>query len=154
MKNPALPRSLALLFVLCSAPLLRASDAATIAAVKAADDERVAATVAADGARMDAIYSQDLSYTHSNGKHDTKQSYLESVTKRSTVYTGYDYKQRDFFVASPDIVIETAHVVITAGAPDKQNVNDLNIMAVWRNEGGKWRFLSWLSAKIPAPAAK
>jgi hypothetical protein len=27
-------------------------------------------------------------------------------------------------------------------------------MAVWRLEAGKWRFHSWLSSKIPAPAAK
>jgi hypothetical protein len=26
-------------------------------------------------------------------------------------------------------------------------------MAVWRLESGKWRFFSWLSSKIPPPAA-
>lgn len=153
MNHPTLPRSLALLFTLAAALLARASDDATLAAVRAADDERVAAILAADAARLDAIFSDDLSYTHSNGKHDTKKSYMESLLKHTTVYTKYDYQERTFFSATPDIVIEKAHVLITSGTAEKQNApNDLNIMSVWRKEGGKWRFLAWQSAKLPAPA--
>jgi hypothetical protein len=153
MHYPTLPRSLALLFTLSAALLARASDDAVIAAVRAADDERVAATMAPEEKRLDAIFSDALSYTHSNGKHDTKQSYMESLLKRTTVYTAYDYKERTFFVATPDIVIEKAHVLITSGTAEKQNPpNDLKIMAIWRHEGGKWRFLAWQSAKLPAPA--
>ena len=153
MNSTALPRSLALLFALCSAVFLRAADADVVAEVRAADDERVSAILAVDAARLDAIFSDQLTYTHSNGKHDTKKSYTESILSHSTVYTVYDYKQRDFLVASPDIVIEKAHVLITSGTKEKQNPpNDLNIMAVWRKEAGKWRFLAWTSAKIPVPA--
>ena len=154
MKSPVLLHSLALLFVLCSTSPLHASDAEVIAAVRAADDERVSAIMAVDAARLDVIFSDDLSYTHSNGKHDTKKSYTQSLVARTTVYTVYDYKDRTFSVASPDIVIEKAHVLITSGTDAKQNPpNDLNIMAVWRKEAGKWRFLAWLSAKAPVPAA-
>ncbi len=152
MKSPALPRLFLLCFALTSALGARANDEAVITAVRAADDERVAATMAADPARMDAIYSDQLHYTHSNGKFDTKNSYLDSVVARRTVYSGYDYQQRDFQIATPDVVIMTAHVLITAGNGTAQTKNDLNVMAVWRLEGGKWRFLSWLSAKILPPA--
>jgi len=33
------------------------------------------------------------------------------------------------------------------------NVMDLNYLAVWRLEGGKWRFLAWQSCRNPAPDA-
>jgi hypothetical protein len=158
MKNPTLPRLFLLILTLGSAFSVRASDEAIIAAVRAADDERVAATMAADPKRLDAIFSDALSYTHSNGKFDNKKSYMESLVSRRSVYTVYDYKERTFFVATPDIVIESAHVLITSGTDARQNPpNDLNIQAVWRLEGGKWRFLSWLSGRIPPaapPAAK
>jgi len=124
-----------------------------VAAVRAADDERVAATMAADPARMEAAYSDELHYAHSNGKLDNKKSYLDSIVSRRTVYSGYEYLQRDFQIATPDIVIMTAHVLITAGNGTVPNRIDLNVMAVWRLEGGKWRFLSWLSSKILPPAA-
>ncbi|MEJ1973593.1 MAG: nuclear transport factor 2 family protein [Lacunisphaera sp.] len=146
-----LPRRLALLLALFSAVLLRASEA-DMAALRAADDERVAAILAADAARLDAIFSDDLQYTHSNGKHDTKKSYTESLVTHETVYRVYDYKERNFRLASPDIGLETAHLLITSVNGTKVNENDLNILAVWRKEGGKWRFLAWQSAKLPAPA--
>ncbi len=152
MKLPTLPRLFLPLLILVSALTARASDDTVIAAVRAADDERVAATMAADPARMDAIFSDQLHYAHSSGKIDTKKSYVESLLTRSTMYTGYDYKQRDFLVAAPDIVLMTAHVIIKAGSATAMNTNDLNILAVWRKEGGKWRFLAWQSCKNPPPA--
>ena len=160
MKTPTLPRLCLILLSLAAVLIARAGDDAVLAAVRAADDERVAATLAADPARMDAIFSEQLHYAHSSGKIDTKKSYVDSLLARSTVYTGYEYKQRDFLVAAPDITLMTAHVIIKAGAPTAQNTNDLNILAVWRKEGGKWRFLAWQSCKNPpaapaaAPAAK
>jgi len=153
MNHPTLPRCLLLLLAIASTLGLRASDEAVIAAVRAADDERVSATMAADPVRMDAIYSDQLNYTHSNGKFDTKKTYLDSVVSHRTVYTGYDYEKREFRIATPDVVIMTGHVFITAGNGTAQTKNDLNVMAVWRLEGGKWRFLSWLSSKIPPPIA-
>jgi ketosteroid isomerase-like protein len=123
------------------------------AAVRAADAERVAATLAADPARLGAILSDQLHYTHSNGKTDTKKSYIESLVRRSAVYTGYEYRQRDFLVASADIVLMTGRVLILAGDATAQNPHDLNILAVWRKEAGKWRFLAWQSSKVPPPAA-
>ena len=32
------------------------------------------------------------------------------------------------------------------------NALDLNFLTVWREEGGKWRFLAWKSCKNPPPA--
>lgn len=154
MNHPTLLRQFLLLFALSTVAAAQSGDEAVIAAVRAADDERVAATLAADPARLDAIFSDQLHYAHSNGKIDTKKSYVESLVTRSTVYVGYDYKQRDFVVAAPGIALMTARVIIKAGSATSQNTNDLNILAVWRKEGGQWRFLAWQSCKNPPPAPK
>ena len=134
---------------------VRGADDKLIAAVRAADDERVAATKSGDRARLEAIYSDDLHYAHSNGKIDNKASYVESLVKRTTVYEKYDYQKREFRPAGPGIVLMIGRVLITSsGTGGKQN-NDLNILAVWREEKGKWRFLAWQSCKnLPADAAK
>jgi len=84
---------------------LRAADDKVIAAVRAADAERVAATKAGDGARLDAIFSDDLRYAHSSGHVDTKASYIKSLTSHSTVYESYDYKEQNFSVVAPGIVL-------------------------------------------------
>jgi len=153
MNLPASSRPVLLLLILCSAVLLRAADTDETAAVRAADDERVAAILAADGARLDAIFSDDLGYTHSNGKYDTKQTYMGALVSHQLVYHTYDYKERIFRIVAPDIALLRAHVLITSASNGQEVANDLSILAVFRKEAGKWRFLAWQSAKLP-PAAK
>lgn len=154
MNLPVLPRQLVFLLALSSAALLRAADTDETAAVRAADDERVAAILAADGPRLDAIFSDDLGYTHSNGKHDTKQTYMGALVAHQLAYHTYDYKERTFRIVSPDIALMKAHVLITSASNGQEVANDLSVLAVFRKESGKWRFLAWQSAKLPAPAAK
>jgi ketosteroid isomerase-like protein len=154
MNLRALPRHLLLILALASAALLRAADADETSAVRAADDERVAAILAADGPRLDAIFSNDLGYTHSNGKYDTKQTYLDALVSRQLVYHTYDYKERNFRLVSADIALMTARVLIKSASNGQEVVNDLSILAVFRKEAGKWRFLAWQSAKMPPAAAK
>ncbi len=136
-----------------TAVALRAADSKIIAAVRAADDERVKATQSGDRARLDAIYSDDLHYAHSSAKVDTKASYLDSLVSRRTVYSRYDYQQRDFRPVAPGIVLMTGRVTITVGTTGQPPM-ELSYLAVWREEKGKWRFLAWQSCKVPDPAAK
>ncbi len=154
MKSAALPRRFLLLVALVFTVLARADDAAILAAVRAADDERVAATVAADPLRLEALYSDQLLYTHSNGHLDTKAAYVGALVSGKTVYEIYDYKQRDFHVAAPGIVLMNARVTIKAKSAAGGLASDLSVLAVWRLENGTWRFLAWQSAKLTPPPAK
>lgn len=122
-----------------------------IAAVKAADEERVAATKAGDRARLEAIFSDELRYSHSSGHIDTKASYIKALTSHSTVYESYDYRERTFLPAAQGIVLMTGRVLVHSRNGQGANTLDLNFLAVWREEGGQWRFLAWQSCKA-APA--
>jgi len=175
MKRPALVPRLALLLALpvaslCAADellppernpathiLLGPAQAGIVAAVQAADDERVAAILAADPARLDAIFSDQLRYTHSTGKVDTKPSFTKALVSHETVYESCEYLQRDFHLASADIVLMTGRMMIKARSTGGSFASEVSLLAVWRLEGGKWRFLAWQSARLtppPAPAAK
>lgn len=154
MKSPTLPRCLLLLFLLASCLIAQAGDPDLIAAVRAADDERTAATVAAVPARLDAIFSEQLHYAHSNGVIDTKASYVDSLVSGRSDYVSFEYLSRDFVPAGPGVVLMKGRAIIKAGAPGQPNTNDLNYLAVWREEGGKWRFLAWQSCKNLLPVAK
>ncbi|MDO8540853.1 MAG: nuclear transport factor 2 family protein [Opitutaceae bacterium] len=127
-----------------------------IAAVRAADDERVAATIAADRSRLEAIYSDDLNYAHSSGKVDTKSSQIQGITAGGNRYEKFEYKERTFVPAGPGVVLMRGRMLmhLASKAGGKQNALDLNFLAVWREEGGKWRFLAWQSCKNPEPGAK
>ena len=153
MKNVL--RFLPLLALACVS-LRAADDEKIIAAVNAADAERVAAVKAGDGSRLDAIFSDDLRYAHSSGHVDTKASYMKALTSHNTVYESYDYKEQKFLNAAPGIVLMTGRVLIHSRNAQGGHDLDLNFLAVWREERGQWRFLSWQSCANPpaAPAAK
>jgi hypothetical protein len=132
-----------------TAAALPATEDKALAAARAADDERTAATKAADPKRLDAIFSADLHYAHSSGKIDTKASYVKSLVSRNTIYESFDYKDRKFTVAGPGVVLMTGRVLINVVSNGQKVSNDLNFLAVWKEEGGKWRFLAWQSCKNP-----
>lgn len=125
---------------------------ALFAAVTAADDERLAATKAADRARLDVIMSDSLRYAHSNGKVDTKASLIETLITRATVYESFDYRERIFTEAAPGVVLMSGRVLVHLRNGDHAQTLDINYLAVWRNENGRWRFLAWQSCRNPPPA--
>lgn len=145
-----LPR-LVLLF-LSAVACTRANDTEVIAAARAADDERVAATIAADATRLNAIFSDQLHYAHSNGNIDTKASYADALVGHRLVYLSFEYLQREFIPIAPGAVLMKGRVLIKAGSPGQASLSELSFLAVWREEGGRWRFLAWQSCKNP-PAA-
>ncbi|MES2697649.1 MAG: nuclear transport factor 2 family protein [Verrucomicrobiota bacterium] len=141
---------LSLVAVRAAAP----SNDAIIAAVTAADKERVAATAAGDRARLEAILSPDLRYAHSNGAIDTRSKLVDSLVTKRTIYESMDYKERNFVVAGPGVVLMSGHVLVTIRQGEQKRLLDLNFLSAWREEQGKWKFLAWQSSKNPEPAAK
>jgi hypothetical protein len=131
----------------------RAADDKLISAVRAADEERIAATKSADSKRLAAIFSDQLRYAHSSGKVDDKAAYVKSLTTRATVYESFDYKERTFMPAGPGVVLMYGRLIVKAGERGQVVANDLNYLAVWRNENGAWRFLTWQSCKNPPATA-
>lgn len=146
---------LALLFLAFVAPIFAADDTALVAALTKADDERIAAIQAGDRTRLEAIFSDELRYSHSSGKVDTKASYVASLTSKATTYHGFEYKERSFKKVGPGVAIMSGRVITsTSSNGGKPNELDLNFLAVWREESGKWKFFAWQSCKnTPAPAA-
>ena len=129
-----------------------AADDSVVAAVRAADDERVAATIAGDHARLSAVYSDDLRYVHSNGKIDNKAEHADGLAKRASVYERFDYQTRDFRLAGPGVMVMSGRVVIHSTNATGKNQNDVNFLAVWREEQGRWKLLAWQAAKNLPPA--
>jgi hypothetical protein len=135
---------------------LRAADDPRLEKLRVADDERVAAVQAGDRARLGAIFSDDLRYAHSNGAVDNKASYIEVLATGATKYLTWNYEERNFTFPAPGVALMTGRTRIKVGKAEGTSEMLLSFLAVWREEKGQWRFLSWQSCKLPesAPAAK
>jgi acetyl esterase/lipase len=136
---------------LVTANPLHAADDPRVGTLRTADDERVAAIIAADRARLSAIFSDDLHYAHSTGSVDDKASYISLLVTGRAKYHIYEYEKRDFTFPAPGIALMTGRVHIKSTSADGVSDGTLSLLAVWREEQGRWRFLAWQSCRIPQP---
>ncbi|MDI1313456.1 nuclear transport factor 2 family protein [Prosthecobacter sp.] len=137
--------------LICLVSFISFAEDAPLAAVQAADDVRVAAMKSPDRDKLSAIFSDELRYAHSSGVVDTKASFIESLLKGSTKYLAVDYVERQFTFPAPDIALMTGSANLKIGLETGPIEPTLAFLAVWRLEGGQWRFLAWQSCKLAPP---
>lgn len=130
---------------------LRAADD-PMAPLRAADDERIAAMIAADRDRLDAIFSDELRYTHSSGTVDTKKTLIESIVGKRTQYHSFEIVERHFAPVAETIALVSGRSRIKVQGNGPLTELLLSHLAVYRRENGRWRFVAWQSARLPPPA--
>jgi ketosteroid isomerase-like protein len=112
------------------------------------DKKRMHAMAQKDIATLRAILSDDLVYTHSSARLDTKQSLLNGMESGTTVYTAVepsDVKAQDF----GDTVVLTGAArfrVTSRGNPINFGVRFTD---VYVNQGGQWQMVAWQSTRLP-----
>lgn len=105
---------------------------------------------AADPVALAPLLSPDLRYSHSNGAVDTKASLLEIIGGKATRYISYRLVERGVRFASPEIALEHGRAELVPEKYGKRTEAPFLFLAVWRLEGGAWRFLEWQSARPPS----
>jgi ketosteroid isomerase-like protein len=112
------------------------------------DRKRMNAMAQKDIATLNALLSDDLVYTHSTARLDTKKSLIEAMESRRTVYTAVvpsDVKAQDL----GDTVVLTGSArmdVLSNGNPVSFGVRFTDVYA---NKGGQWQMVAWQSTRLP-----
>ena len=141
--------SLRALFVVLVLGLVMPAGAEDAAALIAADEVRVAAMKAADKASLEKVFSDELHYAHSSGVVDLKAELVEAVASGRTKYVGIDYEERKFTFPAPGVALMAGRARVQAVSAKGPMDAVLSYLAVWRKEGGEWKFLAWQSCKMP-----
>jgi hypothetical protein len=111
------------------------------------DEKRRAALVAGDVATLEALFSDEMTYSHTNGLVDTKQSYLKSLR------SGVRYEKMD--VSDVKIARYDSTVVITGLAhiavksPNGPIGFKARFTGVWARQQDQWRFVAWQTTRMP-----
>jgi ketosteroid isomerase-like protein len=112
------------------------------------DRQRMEAMARKDLAALDALISEDLVYTHSTARLDTKQSLLGAMESGATVYTSVlpsEVKAQDL----GDTVVLTGSARIGVLAQGRANDFAVRFTDVWANKAGKWQMVAWQSTRLP-----
>ena len=106
--------------------------------------KRIGAMVALDLGVLDPILADDLSYSHSSGRTDTKASFLGLV--RSGHYLGVDFLERD--------VVPCGNAAIVRGRAqmrvnhDGENLSyQILFLEVYALRGGAWQLVAWQATR-------
>ena len=111
------------------------------------DKKRMAATVNKDVAALNELIADDLVYTHSSARQDTKQSLIDAMVTGKTVYTSLvpsEVKAHD----CGNAVVLTGIARISVMASGKPNSFGVRFTDVYANRGGKWQMVVWQSTKL------
>ncbi len=139
-----------LLLLLACLAVLPVHAADETAAIVAADTARITALLKPERTALDAAFSDELRYAHSNGLVDTKASLLDSLLGGRTKYLAYEPGERTITFPAPDLALMSGRARLQVEGASGRMEATLSYLAVWRTEGGQWRFLAWQSARLPA----
>jgi len=111
------------------------------------DDERARAMIAADTATLERLMSDDIVYTHSSGRLDSKKSFIASIAGGTVKYRRINRKEAAaslregfaFLTGAVEIDVETGGKVL--------NLN-LRFSNVWERTAKGWQQIVWQSTPI------
>ena len=112
------------------------------------DKKRMTAMAQKDIATLNELLSNDLVYTHSSARLDTKQSLIGAMESGATVYTAVvpsDVKAQDL----GDTVVLTGSCRISVNAGGRPNSFGVRFTDVYANKAGKWQMVTWQSTRLP-----
>ncbi|HTI80945.1 MAG TPA: nuclear transport factor 2 family protein [Acetobacteraceae bacterium] len=112
------------------------------------DRKRMTAMAEKDIATLNALLADDLIYTHSSARLDTKQSLIGNMESGATVYNSVepsDVKAQD--LGGAVVLTGVARIRVTSGG--KPNAFGVRFTDVYANRGGKWQMVTWQSTRLP-----
>ena len=112
------------------------------------DQKRMHAMAQKDITTLNALLSDDLVYTHSTARLDTKQSLIRAMESGATVYTAVepsDVQAQDL----GDAVVLTGVARISVMARGNPNSFSVRFTDVYANKGGQWQMVTWQSTRLP-----
>ena len=126
-----------------------ASSASTEHAVAAAAEKLRVAMIDPTPAALTALVADDLSYGHSGGRVDTKDSFIgDLIAGKSDFVTIAITDQTIKVVGNTAIVRHT----LTADTNDsgKPGKVQIKILGVWQQQGGQWKLLARQAVRVAA----
>ncbi|MBX3503277.1 MAG: nuclear transport factor 2 family protein [Alphaproteobacteria bacterium] len=113
------------------------------------DARRMAAMGSKDIATLRELIADDLIYTHSSARIDTKASLIGNMESGATVYSAVEPSE----VVAQDLgsaVVLTGKAQIKVTSNGTPNAFAIRFMLAYANRDGKWQMTTWQSTRLPA----
>jgi ketosteroid isomerase-like protein len=112
---------------------------------------RGAALRLGDAAALAALLADDLRYTHSTGRVETRAEAVNGLATRAVVYERFVTFDHHAAVITSDVVALNGRIDQRKLSGGKASDARLFFLAVWRRADGAWRLVSLQTAATPPP---
>jgi len=112
------------------------------------DRKRMQAMASKDVAALERLLGDDLVYTHSSARLDTKRTLIDNMKSGATVYASVeasDVKAQDL----GDTVVLTGSARIKVNSGGKAMDFGVRFTDVWAKRAGGWQLVAWQSTRLP-----
>ncbi|MBV8540088.1 MAG: nuclear transport factor 2 family protein [Pseudonocardiales bacterium] len=117
--------------------------------IRALEKQRFCAMRDGDVDVLDALYTDEMCYTHSNATRDTKASLLAKIRDQELRCTDVVHEPEDHVVVIGDTAVATGRVIGTVYVNGIAFKQCNRALAVWTRQGGRWRLIAYQSTPIP-----
>lgn len=112
---------------------------------------RIAAMVAKDAATLEAMLDDDLAYTHSHGRSDTKASFIDLVLHGENPYLGVTFTTAALVDLGSAVAVRgRAQIHLAASAAKPESSYPVLFSDVWTKRSGVWRLVGWHATRVHA----
>jgi ketosteroid isomerase-like protein len=108
-----------------------------------------AAQVAADAKAFDALCAPELSYSHSDGRVETKAEFIAAATNGKSKVISLQYKDPKIRVVGNVAIVRFHWIGESESVPEgKKSNTNLHILMNWQKQGADWKLLSRASTRL------
>lgn len=116
--------------------------------IRQIDNERIQAMLRGDTATLNRILSDDLTYTHSSGRTETKQQFIDGIKSGARKYEMLETDEVQVRVYGEGAVV-TGRAKVKVNSGGQANNFQIRFTSVYINQQGRWQFAAWQSTRIP-----
>lgn len=114
-------------------------------AVLAVEKQWAGAMLHRDQATLGKVLGDDLLYTHSSAKTETKADLLQVMATNSLTYQGIDFSDTRVRQYGDTVIISHNATITTA----QTGVAHLYVVHVWAKQHGQWQLVQRQATKLP-----
>ena len=112
-----------------------------------ADAQRRQAMIKADADALARLLAEDLIWTHSSGKTESKSEFIEALAAGAVAYERLEVSQ-DRVLHSGAHFIHQGVLSGRAIRDDKEKLLDARFLSVWQEAGGQLQMVAWQSTQL------
>jgi uncharacterized protein (TIGR02246 family) len=118
-------------------------------AVKQAERDWASAVVKKDFAVLERVLSDDLAYTHSDGRLDTKPAFIEALRSGKQAYNAAEHESIDVRLIGKDVALVRTRLKMTAASGGQTAMPaNYSTLRVYQLKNGRWQLVAHQSARL------